>query len=107
MKFPQWLRETGYKDPTDPTNVPWQLAHDSDLPMTWFMKNPQHFDYFIGWMIGHREGLPTWLDRFPVDTLTKDATQETPVFVDVGGGAGHQCLALKQAHPALVGRVIL
>ena len=106
MTFPKWLRENGYKDPADPANVPWQLSHDSDLPVNWSMKNPEHFDYFIGWLQAHREGLPTWLDVFPFETLVQGANPETAVFVD-GGGAGHQCMVLKQRHPSLVGRVIL
>lgn len=107
MQFPRWLRESGYKDPIDPSNVPWQLSHDGELPMTWFMKEPDHLEYFIGWMVAQREGLPTWLDVYPLKKLDEGATAETPVFVDIGGGAGHQCMALKQAYPDLKGRIIL
>lgn len=89
MQFPTWLSETGFKDPTDPVNVPWQLSHDSDQPMNWPMSNPQQLEYFIGWMMVQREGLPIWLDKFPFETLNKGATPDAPVFVNVGGGAGH------------------
>ena len=36
-----------------------------------------------------------------------ESNGETPLFVDVGGGVGHQCLALVTRFPSLKGRVIL
>lgn len=58
-------------------------------------------------MAVQREGLPTWLSVYPVNEETKGWNPENPVFVDVGGGIGHQCLALKTKYPQLPGRVVL
>lgn len=51
---------------------------------------------------------PSWLDVVAFDTeVAKDAKPEDVVFVDVGGGNGLQCAALKKAFPDLKGRIIL
>ena len=36
-----------------------------------------------------------------------DLNPETPIFVDIGGGIGHQCLELKKRLPDVPGRVVL
>lgn len=52
--------------------------------------------------------LPTWLDAVAFDTeVVQGASPEDVVFVDVGGGNGSQCAALKKAFPELTGRLIL
>lgn len=52
--------------------------------------------------------LPTWLDAVSFDMeVAKDVGTEEVVFVDVGGGNGSQCSALKKAFPELKGRIIL
>ena len=52
--------------------------------------------------------LPTWLDvlDFGVE-LGRDTTADTPVFVDVGGGNGQQCVSLQQRYPDMKGRIVL
>lgn len=54
-----------------------------------------------------REGLHTWLSVYPIDEETKGWNPKDPVFVDVGGGIGHQCLALRTKYPQLPRRVIV
>lgn len=52
--------------------------------------------------------LPTWLDVIPFEAEYGQSTDnETPLFVDVGGGNGQQCISLRDKYPALKGRVIL
>lgn len=54
-------------------------------------------------------GLPTWLDIYPILEQCKSFPKERPLFVDVGGGIGHQCVALLHEYPQLnePGRIIL
>ena len=47
------------------------------------------------------------LDVFPHDRLTADAHSNAPLFVDVGGGIGHQCEELKRKIPSIKRKVIL
>ena len=50
----------------------------------------------------------TWLDVLDFDKLIgKNCTAETPIFVDIGGGKGHQCALLKHKYPGSLGRIIL
>ncbi|MCJ1423355.1 hypothetical protein MMC29_001238 [Sticta canariensis] len=58
-------------------------------------------------MAVQREGSPSWLSVYPINEETKGWNPENPVFVDVGGGIGQQCLALKTKYPQLPGRVVL
>lgn len=49
-------------------------------------------------------------DCFSILNLSKEAEQwpaEKPLFVDVGGGTGQQCIAMRERWPELKGRVVL
>ncbi|KAI1759503.1 putative sterigmatocystin 8-O-methyltransferase precursor [Hypoxylon sp. FL1150] len=109
MAFPQFLRKTGYANPTNPNNCPWHLGHDTDLsPFPWLQSHPEHFGYFLPWMASQRDGLPIFLDVLDFEKEFAQGTiASTPIFVDVGGASGHQCIALKQRFPTLPGRIIL
>ena len=63
---------------------------------------------FAMWMSAQRTGKRSWLDAFPLELLRdKEGSLSTPLFVDVGGGIGHQCIALKARLPGLTRRIIL
>lgn len=62
----------------------------------------------LSWMQGQRYGLPIFLDAFDFEKELAQGTEpSTPLFVDVGGAMGHQCIALKQRYPGMAGRIIL
>ncbi|KAK9234259.1 S-adenosyl-L-methionine-dependent methyltransferase [Lipomyces kononenkoae] len=46
-----------------------------------------------------RQGMPTWLDKYPFLEVAKSTAPEQALFVDVGGGVGHQSVALRKALP--------
>ena len=52
--------------------------------------------------------LRSWLDvvDFP-GWFLRDLSSDAVAFVDVGGGAGHQGVALKERFPKLKGRIII
>lgn len=58
-------------------------------------------------MAARRAGMPTWLSVYPIESETKGWNPELPVFVDIGGGIGHQCAELKGKYPKLPGKVVL
>lgn len=58
-------------------------------------------------MAARRMGMPTWLSVYPIEKEVVAWDPEAPVFVDVGGGIGHQCAELKAKYPNLPGRVVL
>jgi hypothetical protein len=107
--LPRFLRETNYKNISDPTHCPWHLAQNTtQSPFSWLQSNPTHMNDFLLWMTAQREGSPTWLEVFPFEKkLCENLDPETPLFVDIGGAVGHQCVALKAKHPHVQGRIIL
>ncbi|KAI9036881.1 S-adenosyl-L-methionine-dependent methyltransferase [Aspergillus affinis] len=107
--LPDFLRESEYQNPSDRQRTAFQRAHHTDNTVfTWFMTHPGFSVDFSAWMAAQRNGERTWLDVFPLDRLVmKTAPTSAPLFVDIGGGVGHQCVALLERLPQLVGRVVL
>lgn len=105
--FPEFIAETKYQNPT--THTPFQKAHDTDLmPFLWLQDKPVYLKNFSAWMTADREGQNHFLNVFPFEEeLTSHLKPETPLFVDVGGNIGHQCVAFKKKLPNTPGRVIL
>lgn len=110
QSLPKFLRDTKYENPSDWSHSAFQYGHKTDLPaFLWLPQNPSNLDSFMMWMIGNRAGQKTWLDVFPFEQelFSNLSSPSTPVFVDLGGGIGHQCAALVSKFPQLRGRVIL
>ena len=107
--LPEFLAETKYQNPTDGTRTPFQKAHRTDLgPFLWAQDKPVYLKNFSLWMTAGREGQNIFLDSFPFETeIARNSQPETPIFVDIGGSIGHQCVALKKKLPHVPGRVIL
>lgn len=68
---------------------------------------PDLSENFGRWMTAQHDRHKTWVDVIDVGDLFNGTTAETPVFVDIGGGVGHQCALLRKKLPDLTGRVIL
>ena len=109
QQLPKFLADTNFQNPSDGSHCPWQLAHATDQsPFDWLMSHPSNFEAFTQWMTAQHEGQPIWLDVFPFkDKFSQDLTAKTLLFVDIGGGVGHQCAALKAQYPDTPGRIIL
>ena len=59
-------------------------------------------------MSGFDEGRASWMDIFPVEQKLSNGVDNNGIlFVDVGGGLGHEALALKKRFPKLPGKLIL
>ena len=107
QELPGFLAETRYKNPTDPTNTPFQRAFNTEETIyEWGQNHPLQTKHFGEWMTAQRQGIPTGFSRYPFEAECKSSNVEV-LFVDVGGGIGHQCIAFKQAFPHLPGRLIL
>ncbi|KAI0206668.1 S-adenosyl-L-methionine-dependent methyltransferase [Astrocystis sublimbata] len=107
--LPEFLQENKYANMTDSSRVPWYQSHDTQEPIfSWINERPEVLKNFMGWMAGQRDGLPTFLDVVDFEAEFAQGTEaSTPVLVDVGGSMGHQCLAVRQRYPSLVGRIVL
>ena len=73
-------------------------------------ENSALLNNFNTWLTGSGEGRLGWLEWFPVDeeVVKGMGTDEQAVaVVDIGGGLGHELLALKKKYPDLPGRLVL
>ena len=108
--LPKFLADNKYQTPTDFNNTAFQPGHHTDLlPFIWILGQPHNLAAFNTWMTASREGMQIWLDVFNFEKeLCQGSEPETPLFVDVGGGVGVQCVSLKQRlRQSVQGRIIL
>lgn len=106
--LPEFLAETKYRNPSDAAHSPFQKGHNTEqMPFEGALSVPSRFDNFNLWMAANRQGQNIFLDVYPFEKEhCHDLSPKNPLFVDVGGGIGQQCLALKQRLPHVLGRVI-
>lgn len=107
-QLPGFLRAINYANPMDAANTPFQRAFHTELPLIeWAGQHPEGFRNLSLWLAAQCQG-PMWLDAFPIDELRdKDGDANTPLFVDVGGGVGDQCVELRQRLPGLKRAVVV
>ncbi|GAP91478.1 putative O-methyl transferase B [Rosellinia necatrix] len=108
QSLPDYLQETGYKNPSDDTKTAFGLAFGiSQSPYAWFANNPAELAYFNAYMALRRESGRTWLSVYPVVSEAVDWPSDKGLYVNIGGGIGHQCAQFKEKYPTLQGRVVL
>ncbi|KAK6065517.1 O-methyltransferase [Seiridium cupressi] len=109
MELPGFLQRHGYRDPSGLTPSVWNISHDTDLPpFAWTGQTPWALDLFLPYMNIQREGRPAFFDVLDFEKqFAQNATNSTPLFVDVGGSMGAQCVEFRKRYPDLVGRVVL
>lgn len=110
--LPDFLAENKYQNVIENTKTALHKAYPDAGPIPafhWFLNHPVQFRYFNQYMAAQRMGMPTWLDVYPIEKQTAglNGDENLPLFVDVGGGIGHQCNGLIKKHPNLKGRIIL
>lgn len=106
--LPSWLKENNYPDIQDNVKTPFQKALNTDVPAFIYMQqNPEALGYFVEHMMSNRAGMPTFLDAYPVLEKATGLSPERALFVDIGGGLGHQAIGFRQRYPQLEGRVIV
>ncbi|GME51524.1 uncharacterized protein J4E93_007805 [Neofusicoccum parvum] len=111
--LPKWLANNAYKQPQDNKNLPFNLSQETDLHFfEWLAQRPRHQQAFNEYMSFQRVGQKSWLDVFPLGEYVADhsssaGSEHRTLFVDVGGGHGHQCREVLRRFPGLQGRVVL
>ena len=107
--MPPFLKESGYADITDNTNTlltkAWNTGNQPIL--RWLQTQPVFLAHFYKLMEAWRQDQLSWLDVYPLDHASRDRRQDQPLFLDVGGGLGHQAMALRERFPELDGRVVV
>ncbi|KAF2752864.1 S-adenosyl-L-methionine-dependent methyltransferase [Pseudovirgaria hyperparasitica] len=106
--LPDYLKKSGYKDVDNVFNTPLQVAHKTDQPaFIWMQADAERFQYFDKFMSVTHKGLPSWLDVYPYQEKVASVGPTQPLFVDIGGGIGHQSVAFREKVPDVPNTVIL
>ncbi|KAI1458808.1 S-adenosyl-L-methionine-dependent methyltransferase [Annulohypoxylon moriforme] len=107
--LPSYMKATGYKNPTNELQAVFQTAWKSPHhAFSWYSENPEALGYFNDYMAFRRQPELSWLAVYPVKEETNGLNDPTrPIYVNVGGGVGHQCAQFKEMYPEIIGRVIL
>ena len=108
--MPEFLRENRYQEPTDPLNLPLQMAFGVKEPVfAWIYRHPAYFADFNTFMRLQRSGRANWLDYYPLDKdiASLSEEQDSALFVDIGGALGHEIEAIQNRYPKIPGRLIL
>ena len=106
--LPAFLAETNYQNITDNDHTVHHKAWNTDISaFAWLSQHPEKFTNFNQYMAARRHTESTWLSVYPIQDETQGWKLDEPVFVDIGGGIGHQCVELKSRYPELPGRIIL
>ena len=109
--LPEFLRETGHEEPSDGRNRTFNTAFRTNEPFFDFLtKNPKFLETFNNYMTSQRQGRQSWLEFFPLvrELMTGFSGEDNAVmFVDVGGGYGHEIQEIKKKYLDLPGRMIL
>ena len=109
-KLPDFLRENGYQEPTDPLNLPLQMAFGVKEPVfAWIYRHPAYLADFNTFMRLQRSGRANWLDYYPLDKDFENCSdaKDSVTFVDIGGALGHEIEAIHSRYPKIPGRLIL
>ncbi|KAK3329995.1 S-adenosyl-L-methionine-dependent methyltransferase [Apodospora peruviana] len=105
-----YLKANGYQNPTDETHTAFHEAFNTHVhPFQWMTEHPHLLDHFNTYMALRRQADLSWLTVYPVreETAGGGMTADRALYVNVGGGIGHQCAEFRETYPDIPGRVIL
>ncbi|KAF4445536.1 sterigmatocystin 8-o-methyltransferase [Fusarium austroafricanum] len=99
--FPEYLKQTGYKNPSDSNNCNWHFANNcKENVFQSLALNPAAAREFNDAMESHSKyNLTPWPEVYPTSTLLADAKPDRPLVVDVGGSKGHDLTKFYRCHP--------
>lgn len=106
-ELPRFLEKNGYVNPTDPLNLPLQDAYNFEGDIfAYFKAFPKKQALFNTHMTLQHSHKTNW------DVLCSLLQKKQPVagealFIDIGGGTGHQCRGVRKRFPDNIGEIIL
>lgn len=104
--LPEYLAKSGYQNPGDAFDGPWQYARRTDKHyFDWIAEKPTIQQAFnITMTISRLSKGKDWFEFYPLEKL--QTSESRPLLVDIGGGLGHDLIAFQQK-TNLKGRLIL
>jgi hypothetical protein len=112
MKFHEYSRKRGYKNPTDAKDTSMMYAYNTDLDMFAWQQQLGYGPHFNHHMGGYRQGRPPWMasNFYPVQERLIDGADQSPdaaFLVDIGGSVGHDLAQFHEFHPKAPGKLVL
>ena len=109
-KLPSFLKENRYQNPSDPLHTAIQNGLGTkESVFAWIQQRPKYLTDFNAFMRTQREARANWLDFFPLEEEFRLCSRggNEVMFVDVGGGLGHEIQEIRSRHSNIPGRMIL
>ncbi|PQE19433.1 quercetin 3-O-methyltransferase 1 protein [Rutstroemia sp. NJR-2017a BBW] len=110
LALPSYFAQNGYKSPDDAYDSPFQFAHNTKLhAFEWLATQPRLQHAFNVLMTMPRGGPndQKWFDYYPTASKLQVTSTSEVVLVDIGGGVGHDVIALQKRFPDLRGQYIV
>ncbi|KAF2458074.1 S-adenosyl-L-methionine-dependent methyltransferase [Lineolata rhizophorae] len=112
-RLPAYVASTGYKNPSDPMDGPFQFAiGEKKHGWQYARERPQLMAALQNHMAGLRDARPRWTDPgfYPFAERLEEGIKldgDAGAVVDVGGGMGHDLEAVMAARPRFPGKLVL
>lgn len=108
QQLPSFMKKTAYNNPTNEIDTVFQQAFNTTQhQFEWFSSHQEALQYFNDYMALRRDSNVSWLSAYPVEAEIGSLDPSRAVYVNIGGGIGHQCAQFRERFPALPGKVIL
>jgi hypothetical protein len=108
--LPRYLEKTGFAH-VDGAPGPFQDCNNTEDGMFgYLMKEPKMMANFNAFMGGSIATRPDWFSAFDARSIMLDGAKkdsEAILFVDIGGGEGHDIVAFQRAFPDAPGKFVL
>ncbi|KAF2737233.1 o-methyltransferas-like protein [Polyplosphaeria fusca] len=105
--LPEYLENSGYKNPSDAYDGPWQFSTKSKQHyFEWLAGRPRIQEAFNATMaISRMQRGQEWFEFYPVQERLLDKKSQV-VMVDIGGGLGHDTVNFQKAFPGAEGKLV-
>jgi hypothetical protein len=112
MKFHEFCRQRGWKDPTNAKDTSMMYAYGTEMDMFSWQQSLGYGSHFNDHMGGYSQGRLPWMAPgfYPVKELLIDGADTSPeatFMVDIGGNVGHDLMKFNNYHPNTPGKLIL
>jgi len=107
--MPSFFKESGYADVTDVTKTPLTKTYNltNKSMFEWLPTKPEWMAHFNALMKAWEQNQQSWLNVYPLQQACQNRKREQPLFVDDGGGLGHQAIRLAERFPKIDGRIVV
>ncbi|KAH6683931.1 S-adenosyl-L-methionine-dependent methyltransferase [Halenospora varia] len=107
--LPSYLARTKYQNPSDAYDGPFQAFHNTSLHcFDWLATQPLLQQAFnVAMSMARSNKTQKWFEYFPLESKFSGSSPDETLIVDIGGGVGHDLVALKEKFPEVKGKLIV